>query len=1404
MNEIVKLKSYGRKSAIESDSDEYHEIDQNAIIEETTFTIARPKQYNINEYEYFTQHNVKVKEKRKKKPKIEKSKECGTIMDIINSELASTMPPVIKNIVEILKFDEEHKFVSYQSSSLRNLLKNHHNDAEHGWSFNARPVKLSPIFPKVLENTVAVDFSASVHYVKPLMFKDFVSNFKDPDDNIQNQKFLDIQIQNMKFTHHHKFSLEVLLHVKLMEYYNEYLNNQKLLKEICRNIKVSRETKNNLKEQLLKITNDANENVKFDKTLLKYTAKLFYFKDLHIDTLKKQKDVIHKLLSLWADIQIVREKSGRMEVNYYLDVKKTTINDYEKEWNLVFETEYIDMLDKIEYEYAKAYIEYKETKNRLSMNGDEKKKISKPKLQIDEAKLKTETESIVNKIFPKDKIDLVLKSNKHTKKDLLKPVHVLFAYDYYFKVFVDDIFVCESELFTCKDYLHTLEVAESFSVQILPRNKTLKIALYENDIKVSSIIMCIDEIKHNFNLAEFKNLNFVYREYIVYPNHKYVGSGYGIKEIATESKVRLKSSNIFKSNLVTACEVNIKIGWNEKFDEYSHANILSSIEIERKIKRLLHGIDKPNINTLVDIINKLYERNVENNEKIIRALQEVCKITINNDHMFPFDDENGNIRLKLLYLRNNGGFVNIENKLVPLVTSQISTEQVNCLQNANDKVIDIQNLDTDIDTDPIDMQRHIGMKYVQKLNENLQQTLNEFLLQKTHKDVVKDFKDLSLRGLLTNQAKIMTLSASSSIIKQQLLKECSIKEQEIQVTVLRAFNLPDRSTSILTENDDDENERIAGFKLRPLRPFVKLSYHGNSAQTAPGIGCYPSWNQTIKIRTKFTPFSSIHINVYDEYRKNMTGMGTQEDIGTVHYRRCSRWLGTLLVPLSTVLDLGTLRGTFKLTTPPFIIGYENPTSKEAKTLIPEVRRLMKKDISFITLHITTSLSQLGGVQAYSLPVPNTPTDDHVIKHLNNFVIKYLNDFPSRSISLTFVDSSGKNRCVTDLLQPIPHPDLVCFPKNPKSRLGSAQSKSSGLSRSSSSKSSVKRKDEINSFVDEEERGSMYSGYSANWKNEENQLKAVNTCLRYVSLIPTYEVIESQVVTLTPQELLKVLYGSRTDHTILLASYFLHLGIKCWIVTGLALPYGLSTYALVKYDLVTNRYVTVDDQIYKSRKFLKKSEDFLWHVFDAVAGERYELRDVACPLKSVYYVFNEENIWVNIQSSQDCESLSFDFSKTSDWQPVFNTVLPVPRPPTLSTESLYSAPCEVERLQESLETKITSKVEKWRSRMKTVWNRYCCTLLRETLPQWEYWAFNSTDFRPEPGHRLKQLMASYKMYGFPLNMHYVNAKSVLANVKASTVHANDDPDVEFALAVQVFPYPNNVISVWVFLASITRI
>ncbi|XP_047534737.1 protein CC2D2B [Vanessa atalanta] len=823
------------------------------------------------------------------------------------------------------------------------------------------------------------------------------------------------------------------------------------------------------------------------------------------------------------------------------------------------------------------------------------------------------------------------------------------------------------------------------------------------------------------------------------------------------------------------CEVNIKLGWNEKLNDNQRESIKSLIKLGSQIKRFMHNINKPNIRELTEIINDLYENNVEKDDNIMNALRDICKETVRKHETFSINDDSPEFnRFKLLILRNNGGFVTIKNKAIPLFTSQISTEQLACLENTEEK--DYRHFKKDTEMDAIDLQRYIGMKFVDKLNKNLMDNLSLFLMKKTFKDVVRDFGDVGIGSFLFNQAD-MSLVANSNITKQKLLKESLVQEQEIQIHVLRAFNLTDRSASLLTEEINDE-DNIAGFKVRPLRPFVSLSYRGVSAQTSTAIGCHPTWNYTVKLKAKFEPLSSIHINIYDECKDNVTEMYSEDQStqSTVHYRKTNKWLGAISVPLHTVLNLGSICGTFKINTPPMAFGYESMPSKDDQPLVPEVMQLMRQDTSLLAIQITTTLSHLGGCQTFCEPVPSHPQDDFIIQHLNKFVTDYVNDYPTRNISLTFIDSGGRNKCVAEFLQSVPIP--VYEPPSDPKKAESALSKSSGHSKSSSSKS---------------------SGFEA-WRNEGNELaKSIDAVVRYVSLIPTYDVSESHVVTLMGVELLKVLYGSPLDHTILLASYFINLGIKCWVVIGFGLPRGQSSYVLVKY--LKNKVLTVNDQI-KTGGIFKKTDGYIWYIYDAVSGERFELREIGCPLKIVSYVFDCENIWVNTQVSQACERMSFDFSISSDWQNVFDKPLFVARPITI--DSLYSKPGDVENLRLNLETKIKSKIQKWRSHIKTIWNRYCSSLLKEMLPHYEYWAFNPLEARPTLGNRLKQLTATYKIFGFPLNMPYINMKLIISSVKSTSIHVNDDPNVEFGLGVEVYAYPNNVLSVWVFLACITRI
>nr|XP_034831429.1 protein CC2D2B isoform X2 [Maniola hyperantus] len=1373
-DEQIELQTLNKSKLNQSDSEEYHEI-SNAALQETLFSPKHPVT-PVKEYDFFANYDTgTLKKQSTKKKKKRKEHRPKTITDVISSELASKKLLIENNIM----VDAKDR-VSYIEKKSRNrqILKSigfRNEDAENGLN-GPQTDHISPVFPQVIENNVSKETSIPVQYIEPSLFSDVVTEYIQSGSK-QTPKFLDIILKNIKFKHHHEFSLEKLCSLKLIEYYEKYQTTSNLIKDIIKKIEVNKRTRISLKEKLLKISPNKKEDIRYDTNILKYTKTMLEWKKKYYCALEEQRDNVHRIISIWADIEMIREKSGLTKTDCLLDITNNKMEQYEfeKQWNQVFETEYSDMIVKIEYDFINSYLEYKELKHR-SNNGDDRNKITKPKLEIDYEKLKLNVESIVNSIVVKNNLDLLLKKDKSLISHASNIGKAAYMNNYCFKIFVDDVFVCESDNYTCKQDQSVIDFIEYLSIEILPHNKSISIALFENDEKMTSFQIMLADTKKN-TLETSLKYNFVFAK-TEEPSTKYIGCGFDIKEIAARNKVRLKSSNIFKGKLWTNCDVNIQLNWNDKYNNNQFESVKSNMVVGRQIKQLLVGKKEPSLNEITEIINHLYDTNIEDNQNIMTSLKDICrtKLKISND--FNFNENDSEItRFKLLHLRANGGLLDLEHKTVPLFTSQMSTELLSCLQKGDQKDPGYHNFVRETDSS-IDVQRFIGMKFVEKLNENVVRKVNDHLLKITYKDVVRDFEDLSLRAIFSSQTNL-SLGAATTVSKQKLIKDYLIKEQEIYITIYKAYNLTCRSPPTITE-DDNDSDNIAGFKVHPLRPFIQVSYRGLTGQTATAIGHHPSWNHTLKIKTRLEPLSTIHINIYDQCKEHLNEISDdQSAASTVIYRKYNKWLGAINIPLYTVLSLGTVRGSFKVSVPPLIFGYENSPSKQSESTFSVLNQLMKKEMSFLALQVTTSMSHLGGLQTYSQPITNNTETDFIIQHLNEFMTEYTNDFPGRNISLTFIDSTGKNRCVSEFLQAIPVPDYECFPVDPK-KSESARSKSSVYSKSSSSKSSRKK-----SLTEEKEPGTAES-----WKSGEMQLmKYMDAVVRYVSLIPTYEVTETHVATLMGVELLKVLYGSPLDHTILLASYFIHLEIKCWIIIGFALPRGLSSYVLVEH--FHNKILRSNDQI-RTSGMCGGNEGYVWYIYDAVVGERYELREIGCPLKT---------IWVNVQSALDCESVSFNFTRSSDWQTVFNKPLFMTRP---VTENLYSKAEDVENLRSNLETKIKNKIQKWRSHVKTIWNRYCSTLLREMLPHWEYWSFNTAEPRTSPGHRLKQLMATYKIYGFPLNMPYLNSKLIISKIKSTAIHVNDNPNVEFGLGVEVYVYPNNVLSVWVFLASITRI
>ncbi len=70
--------------------------------------------------------------------------------------------------------------------------------------------------------------------------------------------------------------------------------------------------------------------------------------------------------------------------------------------------------------------------------------------------------------------------------------------------------------------------------------------------------------------------------------------------------------------------------------------------------------------------------------------------------------------------------------------------------------------------------------------------------------------------------------------------------------------------------------------------------------------------------------------------------------------------------------------------------------------------------------------------------------------------------------------------------------------------------------------------------------------------------------------------------------------------------------------------------------------------------------------------------------------------------------------------------------------------------------------------------------------------------------LQTLKDAYSIVGFPLNLANVGVPKMVEAVQLTRLHESNDPSVEFALAAHVWPFPNGVFAVWVYVAELRRI
>lgn len=144
---------------------------------------------------------------------------------------------------------------------------------------------------------------------------------------------------------------------------------------------------------------------------------------------------------------------------------------------------------------------------------------------------------------------------------------------------------------------------------------------------------------------------------------------------------------------------------------------------------------------------------------------------------------------------------------------------------------------------------------------------------------------------------------------------------------------------------------------------------------------------------------------------------------------------------------------------------------------------------------------------------------------------------------------------------------------------------------------------------------------------------------------------------------------------------------------------------------------------------------------------------------------------------------------------------------LKRESLkYEVPPkeQLRELERTISQVLSSKIEKWRGRFVTKWNRSGSRTFEGLLPKFELhrqgvFKISMEEHLAEVG----RIQAVYSIRGFPINCSFTDIDSIIEAVQNTDVYENEDPTAEFALATYCHGYVTGVISVWIYVACLTR-